>query len=145
MRKFITLCLLVVTLLVGVITVDAKTTKKKAKAKTTQTTSGSKYWNGDMPTAILALNFIGPASEFGDSYGFSKKGYRITEGEVSDAWIKDGVCKIENWGGSGGGQTTITVYDSAKLNQLYNNIKMAAQKRGLEVNKRGNSIFIFFE
>lgn len=145
MKKVITICLLVVTLLAGGMSMDAKTTKKTSKAKTTRTSSSSKYWDGDMPTATLALAFVGPANKNSDSYGFAQKGYRVTEGEVCDAWIKDGVCKIENWGGSGGGETTVTVYDTSKLNQLYNAIKTAAQKRGLEVNKNGNSIFIFFE
>lgn len=38
MKKIITICLLVVTLLAGGMTMEAKTTKKKAKAKTTRTT-----------------------------------------------------------------------------------------------------------
>ena len=36
MKKIITVCLLIVTLLIGGMTMEAKTTKKKAKAKTTQ-------------------------------------------------------------------------------------------------------------
>ena len=36
MKKVITICLMVVTLLVGGMTVEAKTTKKKGKARTTQ-------------------------------------------------------------------------------------------------------------
>ena len=39
MKKVITICLLVISLLVGGTTVDAKTTKKKGKARTTQSAS----------------------------------------------------------------------------------------------------------
>ena len=39
MKKLITISLLVITLLVGGMTVEAKTTKKKSKARTTQTSS----------------------------------------------------------------------------------------------------------
>ena len=42
MKKVITIYFLVVNLLVGGMTVEAKTTKKKAKERTTQTTSTSK-------------------------------------------------------------------------------------------------------
>ena len=41
MKKVITICLLVVTLLVGGMTMDAKTTKKKGKARTAQTSSSN--------------------------------------------------------------------------------------------------------
>ena len=42
MKKLATILMLVAVLFVGGTTVDAKTTKKKAKARTTQTTSSSK-------------------------------------------------------------------------------------------------------
>lgn len=140
MKKIVTILMLVAVLFATGASVDAKTTKKKAKARTSQTSSGSKYWNGDMPTAKLVLDFSGIGGE--DTYGFAQKGYRIIDGEVDPAWFKDGVCKIENWGGSGGGETTISVYNSSKLNQLYNDIKKAA--KGYEVTKKGNTITIFW-
>lgn len=75
---------------------------------------------------------------------FPKMGYIMTDGEVGDAWYKNGVCKIEHWGGSGGAQTTVTVYNSSKLNQLYNDIKKTATKKGLEVRMDGNNVYIFY-
>ena len=42
MKRVITICLLVVSIFVGGMTVDAKTTKTTKKARTTQTTSSSK-------------------------------------------------------------------------------------------------------
>ena len=42
MKRLATILMLVVTILVGGATIEAKTTSKKAKAKTTQTTSSSK-------------------------------------------------------------------------------------------------------
>ena len=42
MKRVITICLLVVSIFVGGMNVDSKTTKKKNKAKTTRTTSSSK-------------------------------------------------------------------------------------------------------
>lgn len=41
MKKVITICLLVVTILAGAVSMDAKSTKKRSKAKTTQTTRDS--------------------------------------------------------------------------------------------------------
>ena len=38
MKRIITICLLVATLLAGAVSMDAKTTKKRSKARTTQTT-----------------------------------------------------------------------------------------------------------
>ena len=142
MKRVITICLLVVSIFVGGMTVDAKTTKKKGKAKTSQSSSASKYWNGDMPTAKLVLTYRGGWGN--DNYGFANKGYRLTDGEVGEAWIKDGVCKIEQWGGSGGGETTVIVYDSAKRNKLYNDIKraIANARSGEELRMKGNTIII---
>ena len=59
MNKVITICLLVVTLLLGGMTMEAKTTKKKStKTKTTQTSSAQ--WNGDIPSAsVIAQFFMG--------------------------------------------------------------------------------------
>ena len=48
MKKIITICLLVVTFLAGGITMDAKTTKKKAKAKTSQTSRKSPSKGNDL-------------------------------------------------------------------------------------------------
>ena len=41
MKRIITICLLVATLLAGAVSMDAKSTKKRSKAKTTQTTRNS--------------------------------------------------------------------------------------------------------
>ena len=58
MKKVITICLLVVTLLVGGLTVEAKTTKKKSKIKSSKTTSNS-YNN---PFTKKYKGYIGPYS-----------------------------------------------------------------------------------
>lgn len=43
MKKLITICLLVVSLIIGGMTLEAKTTKKKSRARTTQTTKRKLY------------------------------------------------------------------------------------------------------
>ncbi|MCH5223258.1 MAG: hypothetical protein J1E82_04390 [Muribaculaceae bacterium] len=53
MKKIFTICLLIITLLTGGMTMDAKTAKKKAKARSSQTSS---QWNGDIPSASFLAN-----------------------------------------------------------------------------------------
>ena len=107
MKKVITICLLVVTLLVGGMTMDAKTTKKKSSK-----TSSSASWNGDIPSAAIILSADKYKSQF------KNKGY-----DTSFSPSKPGVFEMEWCGTTGGPQINITVYDSAKLKWLYNNIK----------------------
>lgn len=91
MKNVIAICLLLASIFVGGMTMDAKTTKKKKKARTTQTSSNA-LWNGDMPTASLIVNNMGKWDE-----EFPKMGYIMTDGEAGHAWYKNGVCKVEHW------------------------------------------------
>ena len=119
MKKIIPICLLVISLFVGGITIDAKTTKKKKKVRTTQTSS-SALWNGDMPTGNNILkngSWLSPV--------FAQKGFREVKGGDFPAIKKDGVCCIEYCGGMGAEQWTITVFDTSKLNWLYQDLKKA--------------------
>lgn len=56
MKKILTICLLAVAVLAGSMSMDAKTTKKKSKAKTTR--SVSTQWNGDIPSASIIEQFF---------------------------------------------------------------------------------------
>ena len=125
MKKVITTCLLVVTLLVGGLTLEAKTTKKKGKSKTTQTSSApSAQWNGDIPSAkIIEQFFMGSLSEAQKSKyknQFINHGYHFED--YDDIAIKEGVCEIEV-SYSQSIEIFIEVYDSELRNWLYNNIR----------------------
>ena len=134
MKKLATILILAVVILIGGATADSKTTKKKSKARTTQSYSNA-MWNGDLPTAKNILNgHAGLTSEF------AKKGYREFVGEFEGV-IKDGVCSVEYAGGSGGWTYIITVFDTSKLNWLYNDIKKyTAKDKKWYVSKDGNVI-----
>ena len=136
MKRIFTILMLVAAVLVGGTTVDAKTTKKKAKAKTTQTSS-SALWNGDMPTAKNLLENMESLSP-----EFAKKGYRVLEeGHMSWSIIKNGICSIEWMQGMSYGDLIITVFDTSKLNWLYEDLKKAIRKnKGYSVSKEGNVI-----
>ena len=107
MKKLLTICLLVVTLLVGGMTVDAKTTKKKSSKS-----SSSASWNDDIPSATLIIN-NGPESQFlNHGYYYDDSGY-----------TKPGVCEFHHMGTSGGWVISIEIPNSSKRSWLYNNIK----------------------
>lgn len=136
MKKIVTILMLVAVVLVGGMTMDAKTTKKKKKARTTQTSS-SALWNGDLPTAKNLLENMESLSP-----EFAKKGYRVLE-DRHMFWsiIKDGICSIEWMQGVYYGDLIITVYDTSKLNWLYEDLKKAIIKnKGYSVSKEGNVI-----
>lgn len=146
MKKAITICLLVITLLAGGMTMDAKTTKKKgkAKARTTQTTSSK--WNGDIPSAsFLADTFFFGYDHPNNGSTFKSHGYTIREeyGSV-EAARKEGVCEMEVENYAKTIQLEIKVYDSADGDWLYNNIcnyiKSKGKRSGLIVSKEGNEI-----
>ena len=137
MKKIVTILMLLTALLIGGMTADAKTSKKKAKAKTSQSSSTSKYWNGDMPTAKNLLENMESLSP-----EFAKKGYRVLDDRPM-FWsiIKDGICSIEWMQGMSYGDLIITVFDTSKLNWLYEDLKKAIKKnKGYSVSKEGNVI-----
>ena len=108
MKKVITICLLVVTLLVGGMTMDAKTSKKKSSKS-----SSSATWNGDIPSAAIIVNPHKYDSQL------INHGYR----DDYTGFIKSGVCEFHHMGTSGGWVIDIEIPDSSKRNWLYNNIK----------------------
>lgn len=76
MKRIITICLLVVTLLAGAVSMEAKTTKKRSKARTTQTTSNSndtftKKYKGNIGPydVVVTLTYY---DYFYDSYARTK-------------------------------------------------------------------------
>ena len=125
MKKIATILMLVVAVLVGGTTLDAKTTKKKGKSKTTQTSSApSAQWNGDIPSAkIIEQFFMGSLSEAQKSKyknQFINHGYHFED--YDDIAIKEGVCEIEV-SYSQSIEIYIKVYDPELRNWLYNNIR----------------------
>lgn len=139
MKKLATILMLIAIILVGGATVDAKTTKKKKKARTTNTSS-SNLWNGDMPTGNNILkngSWLSPV--------FAQKGFREVKG-VDPTIKKDGVCSIEYCGGMGAEGWTITVFDTSKLNWLYQDLKKAtAHDKLYSVKLNGNIIEVHHE
>ena len=133
MKKLATILMLAVVLLIGGATVDAKTTKKKATARSTQSTSND-MWNGDIPTGKNLCSNGGWSER-----GYYKKGYRDMD---SLGVIKKGVCSVEAWAGGGSG-LVITVYNSAKLNWLYQDLQKAnaIYHQYSQIWKNGNEIW----
>ena len=70
MKKVITICLLVVTLLVGGMTMDAKTSKKKSSKS-----SSSATWNGDIPSAAVIVKLF----DSNDGSQLVKHGYKFRD------------------------------------------------------------------
>ena len=147
MKKVITICLLVGTLFMGAMTIDAKTTKKKVKARTSQNTS-SAQWNGDIPSArIIEQFFMGGLSTAQQSQiksQFINHGYRFED--YDDIAIKEDVCEIETEHAAQSIEIYIKVYDSEQRNWLYNNLlsfkkSQKSNSRFYGVYMDGNKIF----
>lgn len=143
MKKVITICLLAVSLLVGGITTEAKTAKKKAKAKTSQTSSSQ--WNGDIPSGTILYNtfFNGKASSYKSQ--FINHGYTVNEEYGSiESVSKDGVCEIISDFAAQQSWITIVVYDSGQRKWLYNNltqlVKSKGKRSGYSVDMDGDEI-----
>lgn len=89
MKKVITICLLVITLLVGGMSLDAKTTKKKSKARTSLTVlnfvkSTGRGYSVPYNTSILTSHgykYIGE-DMWGDSKGNIVDSYQSFEGST---------------------------------------------------------------
>ena len=144
MKKVITICLLIVTLLAGGMTMEAKTTKKKGKTRTTQTSSAQ--WNGDIPSAkIIEQFFMGGLSEAQKSKyrnQFINHGYHLED--YDDIAIKEGVCEIETQRSAQTIDIYIKIYDTSKRQWLYkdmqNLVKSHGKYSGLFVSLEGNHI-----
>ena len=142
MKKVITIFLLVVTLVSSGTILDAKTTKKKAKAKTTQ--SSFLRWNGDIPSAAILYSMFTNDSKYDKQ--FKNHGYSIKY-QTFKEWNKPGVCEIRKSGGSGGSDIVIVINDYQKRNWLYNNIKKYISLYNLKhyerVSMKGNEITFY--
>ena len=136
MKKLATILMLVAVLFIGGSTVDAKTTKKKAKARTTQTSS-SALWNGDIPSALFIYSLNYDTSER-DLKEFRKHGYKEDDccAGTTCSWEKSNVCTVytdaiyaEDWKDDGV-ITTIWIKDSSSRNKLYNDLKKLIAQTG---------------
>ena len=144
MKKVIAICLLVATLLAGSISLDAKTTKKKGKTRTTQTASAQ--WNGDIPSAkIIEQFFMGGLSEAQKSKykdQFINHGYHFED--YDEIAIKEDVCEIETQRSAQTIDLFIKIYDSAQRQWLYkdlqNFVKSQGKRTGFFVFMEGNHI-----
>ena len=122
---------------------DAAAIETEAIEAPAEATEISKYWYGDMPTA---LNILEEHIDLSDQY--YKKGYReVGAGEATDWTLsKDGVCTIEYSAGMGAESWTITVFDTSKLNWLYQDLKKAtAHDKLYEVNLDSNIIAFYHD
>ena len=75
MRRFVLLSVIVVSCLLGGMTLEAKTAKKKSKARTTQTSSSQ--WNGDIPSAAILYSMFTNDSKYDKQ--FKNHGYSIMD------------------------------------------------------------------
>lgn len=138
MKKTLTLITLIVVILLGGASLEAKTTKKKSKARTSQTSSSN--WHGSIPTGAYAFKLI---KNHNMRSALESKGYRKGQGETDFALIKDGVCIYEDWLASGGISYWFVVYDPASATRLYNELKKAIGKNTkYSLYKKGNKIQI---
>ena len=134
MKKLVSVCLLVVTLLVGGMTVDAKTTKKKKKARTTQTSS-SAFWNGDIPSALFIYTLHDDNSEIYFKE-LRKHGYKLDSdksGAHETFWKKSNICTVYSDVLDCDGihiDTVIWIKDSSSRNKLYNDLKKLIAQKG---------------
>ena len=135
MKKLATILMLIAAIIAGGATIEAKTTKK-GKAKTSHSASSS-MWHGNIPTAARLYKFFE-----GDTYDsqFSHRDYYSEDGMT----YNNGVCEIEYWGSRVGAEVSVTVYDAASRNWLYNDIKNYIKKKNLsryhDVTMEGNTI-----
>ena len=135
MKRIFTILMLVVVVLVGGMTVDAKTTKKKGKARTTQTSS-SALWNGDIPSAlfIYTLNCGYSERHFKE---FRKHGYKLDNSGIYDSfWVKSNICTVYIDASYtedpeiNGTDIVIWIKDSSSRNKLYNDLKKLIAQKG---------------
>ena len=125
-------------------TMEAKTTKKKGKTRTTQPSSAQ--WNGDIPSAkIIEQFFMGGLSEAQKSKyrnQFINHGYHLED--YDDIAIKEGVCEIETQRSAQTIDIYIKIYDTSKRQWLYkdmqNLVKSHGKYSGLFVSLEGNHI-----
>lgn len=108
MKKIATILMLITAILVGGMTLDAKTIKKKSSKSSTTAT-----WNGDIPSAGIIIAWRNYESQL-INHGYRADGSGCT---------KPGVCSFEHMGTSGGWVIDIEIPDSNKRTWLYNNIK----------------------
>lgn len=149
MKKLATILMLVVTILVGGMTLDAKTTKKSnAKARTSQ--SSSSQWNNGVPSPkYLCSHFL-----FSDDditlpeilvADLKKHGYKGN----SDDWAnlkmtKPGVCTIEYKEQNNMEELSITIENKATRQWFFNIAHSLSSKYlGLESYMEGNSVAMF--
>lgn len=142
MKKVITLCFLIAVLLAGGMTMEAKSTKKKSKGRSSQT---SAQWNGDIPSGTILYNtfFNGKASSYKSH--FIDHGYTVNEEYGSiESISKDGVCEMIIDVAAQQRELTIVVDDSSRRQWLYNSlsqlVKSLGKRSGYWVYMEGNEI-----
>lgn len=137
MKRAITLILMAMVILIGGATVDAKTTKKKSKSRSSQP---SAQWNGDIPSGTILFNtfFNGKASSYKSQ--FINHGYTVNEEYGSiESVSKDGVCEMKMEDASQQRWLTIVVYDPTQRKWLYNNLTQLVKSKG---NRSGYSVYM---
>lgn len=143
MKKQATILMLVDAILVGGMTMEAKTTGKKGKTRSAQ--SSSAQWNGDIPSAKIIEQFFMTGSDAQTSKyrsQFINHGYHFKDYE--DIAIKEGVYKIETQRYAQTIDVNIKISDSTQRQWLYNDmqalVKSKGKRSGLFVSMDGNEI-----
>lgn len=140
MKRITAIIMLMAVILIGGMTIDAKTTKKNSSKS-----SSSATWNGDIPSPSIIVKLF----DTNNGSQLEKHGYRFTDNSSDDmidlSWTKSGVCKFNYTHGSEAGDDAleIDVYDSAKRNKLYKDLKKyLSNKKGYSVFQSGNQIYL---
>lgn len=128
MKKIITISLLVVTLLLGVMTLEAKTTKKRASTRTT-TTSTYKEFGPDIflkkGKYSYSMSFKSDIRNSLSKLGFTRKG---------NIYSKDGI-RVDIYSRD---EIIITFADKSELNKFIEQTTKLGYKRDGQVLETGN-------
>lgn len=147
MKKIITIFMMTMAIILGGVTMDAKSSSKKSFSKS----SPSASWNGDIPSASFIVD-MGNWNSSIDSQ-FKKHGYQKTDSKNDEfgrevTWTKPGVCKIHYFDSNVDAADTgwsIEVYDSSKRTKLYNDLKQYFKSQKYwNVDKEGNKISVYY-
>ena len=113
MKKVITICLLVVVILIGGMTMEAKTTKK-AKTKSNSTVIGKFKYYDDTISLLSNGRIKSSSKEIDGFYAKIKGAYKVTLTPTSDYyghWLYEWLIVGDNIYIIGGGNTNETIHD----------------------------------
>lgn len=128
MKKIVSILMLAAIILFGAMSIEAKTSPKKTKTKTTKYIS---KWNNDIPSAKALYNLWNTNKQ--NITEFTSHGYSFSGDDSTGELRKPGVCII-SWGPCGSHQCSlqIEIPNTSNLNWLYKDINKFISSQGLK-------------